>query len=71
VAYDGPGIAPEKQERVFGIFQTLADDHKQENTGIGLSIVKKIVESQGGKIILGSEVGIGTTFQFTWIANSG
>jgi PAS domain S-box-containing protein len=71
VADDGPGIAPENQERVFGIFQTLADDHKQENTGIGLSIVKKIVESQGGKIILESEIGIGTTFQFTWIANSG
>lgn len=71
VADDGPGISLENQERVFGIFQTLADDNKQENTGIGLSIVKKIVESQGGNIIIESKIGTGTTFQFTWIANSG
>ncbi len=71
VVDDGPGIAPENQGRVFDIFQTLADDNTQENTGIGLSIVKKIVESQGGEITLESEIGMGTTFKFTWIINSG
>ncbi len=62
---DGRGIASEYQERIFGIFQTLADPDKK-NTGIGLSIVKKIVEERGGKISIDSQVGIGTTFCFTW-----
>jgi PAS domain S-box-containing protein len=69
VADDGPGIAPENQERVFNVFQTLAPHDRQENTGIGLSIVKKIVESQGGNITLESEIGRGTTFKFTWMVN--
>ncbi len=67
VVDDGGGIAPENQERVFGVFQTLATRDSQENTGIGLSIVKKIVESQGGNITLVSELGHGTTFEFTWM----
>jgi PAS domain S-box-containing protein len=67
VADDGPGIAPENQERVFGIFQTLAARDQQENTGIGLSIVKKIVENHGGNIVVESQLGHGTTFRFTWI----
>ncbi len=66
VTDDGAGIAPEHQERVFGIFQTLSSRDNNENTGIGLSIVKKIVESQGGKIELDSEIGKGTTFRFSW-----
>lgn len=70
VADDGAGIAPENQERVFGVFQTLAARDHHENTGIGLSIVKKIVESQGGNISLESELGRGTTFRFTWIVGN-
>lgn len=68
VTDDGPGIAAPDQERAFGIFQTLAARDKKENTGIGLSIVKKIVESQGGKISIVSPTaaGNGTTFRFTW-----
>ena len=66
VADNGAGIAPEHQERIFGIFQTLSSKDSQENTGIGLSIVKKIVENQGGKIELESWVGKGTTFRFSW-----
>lgn len=66
VADDGPGIAAENQERAFGIFQTLAARDKQENTGIGLSIVKKIINTYGGDITLESELGRGTTFRFTW-----
>lgn len=66
VADDGAGIAPENQERVFGVFQTLAARAQQESTGIGLSIVKKIVESQGGNISIESEIGVGTTFKFSW-----
>ncbi len=66
VADDGPGIAPEYHEKVFVIFQTLEARDKTENTGIGLSIVKKAVENQGGTIWLDSQVGKGTTFHFTW-----
>ncbi len=67
VTDDGRGIAPEFQDRVFGIFQTLADPDKK-NTGIGLSIVKKIVEERGGKISLTSQLGEGSSFHFTWIS---
>ena len=66
VADDGPGIAPQYHEKVFSIFQTLEARDKVENTGIGLAIVKKIVESQGGRIHLESEIGQGATFRFTW-----
>jgi PAS domain S-box-containing protein len=66
IADNGPGIAPENHERIFGIFQTLKRRDAQENTGIGLSIVKKIIETEGGEITLESELGKGTTFRFTW-----
>jgi PAS domain S-box-containing protein len=66
VADNGPGIAPEYHERVFGIFETLKGRDVQESTGIGLSIVKKIVETEGGEITLESELGSGATFRFTW-----
>jgi PAS domain S-box-containing protein len=67
VSDDGAGIAARDRERVFGMFQTLSSSNK-DSTGIGLSIVKKIVESQGGHIeIVDSPLG-GTTFRFTWRA---
>ena len=66
VTDDGPGIAPEFQEKVFTIFQTLKARDTVENTGIGLSIIKKTVESHGGSIHLESQVGQGAKFQFTW-----
>ena len=66
VADDGPGIAPQYHEKVFVIFQTLEARDKVENTGIGLSLVKKIVEGQGGTISLESAEGEGATFRFTW-----
>ncbi len=66
ISDDGPGIAPEYHEKVFVIFQTLEARDKSENTGIGLSIVKKAVEAQGGTIELESQVGQGTTFRFSW-----
>lgn len=66
VADDGSGIAPQYHEKVFGLFQTLEARDKTENTGIGLAIVKKIVEGQGGSICLESQEGQGATFRFTW-----
>ena len=67
VTDDGPGIAPEYHERIFGIFQTLKANHSHESTGIGLSIVKKIIETEGGEIVLESELEKGATFRFTWL----
>ncbi|ACK72146.1 multi-sensor signal transduction histidine kinase [Gloeothece citriformis PCC 7424] len=66
VADDGPGIAPEFHEKVFGLFQTLKAKSNVENTGIGLTLVKRIVEGEKGKIYLKSEERKGTTVYFTW-----
>lgn len=66
VTDNGPGIAPEFHERIWGIFQTLEPRDTVEGTGIGLSIVKKIVESRGGRVQVESNPGAGATFSFTW-----
>ena len=66
MADNGPGIAPQYHEKVFVIFSTLEARDKVENTGIGLSLVKKIVETQGGTIKLESNEGEGAIFRFTW-----
>lgn len=66
VADNGPGIAPEFHEKVFVMFQTLEPRDKVENTGVGLAIVKKIIDDKGGTISLESEQGQGATFRFTW-----
>jgi signal transduction histidine kinase len=63
---NGPGIAPEFHERVWEMFQTLERRDKVEGTGIGLSVVKKLIESRGGQIGLESAEGAGATFWFTW-----
>jgi len=66
VSDNGPGIEKQHWERIFKIFQTLAPRDEFESTGIGLTVVKKIVELYNGKIWLDSEVGKGTTFFFTF-----
>jgi signal transduction histidine kinase len=66
VADDGPGIDPKYHDKVFVIFQTLQPRDQVEGTGVGLSLVKKIVESEGGTIRVESEAGRGATFRFTW-----
>jgi len=66
VADNGPGIAAEYHERIFVIFQTLTERDTLESTGVGLAIVKKIVERQGGSILVESTEGQGATFIFTW-----
>jgi PAS domain S-box-containing protein len=65
VADNGPGIDPEYHEKVFVIFQTLQARDKVESTGVGLAIVKKIIEDAGGKVWLESELGKGSTFFFS------
>lgn len=63
---NGPGIAAEFQDRIWGIFQILAARDKVEGTGIGLAVVRKIVESRGGLAWVESEPGKGACFYFTW-----
>ncbi|MCI0493807.1 ATP-binding protein, partial [candidate division KSB1 bacterium] len=62
---NGPGIDQKYHERIFQIFQSLLPRDELESTGIGLTLVKKIVTLYGGKIWLESEIGAGTTFYFT------
>ncbi len=66
VADDGPGIHPDYFDKIFIIFQTLQSRDIKESTGIGLAIVKKAVESEGGTIRVESTLGQGATFTFTW-----
>ncbi|WP_052732715.1 sensor histidine kinase [Hymenobacter terrenus] len=66
VTDDGPGIDPEYHDRIFVIFQTLTERDTLESTGVGLAIVKKIVERQGGRIGVKSAEGQGAKFSFTW-----
>jgi len=69
VSDDGPGIDPKYHEKIFTIFQTLKARDKYESTGVGLTIVKKIIEEQGGTISLESGLGQGSTFRFIWPTN--
>jgi signal transduction histidine kinase len=62
---NGPGIPPTYHQRIFEIFQTL-DDTANKGSGIGLAIVKKIVENNQGKVWVDSVPGQGATFYFTW-----
>lgn len=60
---NGVGIPKEYHEKIFQIFQSIGN--KERSTGIGLSIVKKIIDRYSGKVWLESEIGTGTTFYFT------
>ncbi|NEP19067.1 MAG: histidine kinase [Leptolyngbya sp. SIO4C1] len=66
IADDGPGISPKYHQRIFEIFKTLEARDTKESTGVGLAIVKKTVESEGGSLRLESDVGCGACFYFTW-----
>jgi PAS domain S-box-containing protein len=64
---DGAGIPAEFTEKVFQMFQTLKPRDEIEGSGMGLAIVKRIVEWQGGRIWFhGGPGGAGTVFKFTW-----
>ncbi len=65
ISDNGPGIPEKSQQRVFDIFQTLQPKNGFENNGVGLSIVKKIIQDNGGIVQCKSELGEGTCFIFT------
>jgi PAS domain S-box-containing protein len=73
VADDGPGIEPEFHERIFRMFHTLKSRDELEGSGMGLALVKKLVEQWGGRVYVHSHrgavsgpAGRGTSFIFTW-----
>jgi PAS domain S-box-containing protein len=65
VADNGPGIESRHFERIFQLFQTLAPRDRNESTGVGLALVRKIVDMLGGQVWLESTPGAGSTFYFT------
>jgi light-regulated signal transduction histidine kinase (bacteriophytochrome) len=70
VADNGVGIAPEFADKIWGLFQTLERRDKVESTGIGLSVVRKIVEQHGGKAWLEPRPGGGAKLCFSWPAEA-
>lgn len=65
VADNGPGIAPHELDNIFHIFHSSQNTDDQSGTGVGLSIVKRLVEAYGGEVWVESELGAGSTFFFT------
>lgn len=65
VSDNGKGIDEKNFDKIFQIFQTLQSKDDFESTGIGLSIVKKIIQLHEGEILVKSELGKGSTFEFT------
>jgi light-regulated signal transduction histidine kinase (bacteriophytochrome) len=66
VADNGPGIDPQYHEKIFIIFQTLTPKDAFESSGVGLAIVKKILDDRKCSIRVVSDVGKGSSFLFTW-----
>ena len=65
VSDNGIGIEKEYRDKIFEVFKRLHAMGKYEGTGIGLSVVKRIIEQYNGKIWVESELGVGSTFYFT------
>ena len=63
---NGPGIESKFHERIFQMFQTLQARDVIESSGMGLAIIKKVIEGYGGEISVESDLGKGATFRFTW-----
>jgi signal transduction histidine kinase len=61
---NGQGLTPEEQARLFTLFTRL-DSVRAKGHGLGLSIVRRIVEKLGGDVGVESDIGVGSTFWFT------
>ena len=67
---NGPGIEERFHDRIFGFFERLKSRDEVEGSGIGLAVVKKVVEERGGRVWVESEFGQGAAFHFTWPRSS-
>jgi signal transduction histidine kinase len=65
VSDDGPGILPQHQEKIFKIFFSLQQAANEDSSGLGLAIIKRIIEEKGGRVWVESQ-GRGARFCFTW-----
>jgi signal transduction histidine kinase len=70
VSDNGSGIPPDTLEKISALLAGETPNALPESGGVGLSIVKKIVERHGGKVWVESTIGKGTTFYFTLYSNS-
>ena len=66
VSDDGPGIDPKYHQRIFGMFKTLKPRDQVEGSGMGLALVKKLVEIQNGMVAVESSLGNGCAIKFLW-----
>ncbi|MEE4279116.1 MAG: ATP-binding protein [Halieaceae bacterium] len=66
VSDNGPGIAPEYHDSIFGLFSTLQSRDDVESSGMGLAIVRKVINSRGASIRLTSSEGDGSRFSVRW-----
>jgi signal transduction histidine kinase len=66
VSDDGPGIPLQHQEKVFGIFQTLKPRDEVEGSGMGLAVVKKLLQNYHSSITIESDGKHGTKMHFNW-----
>lgn len=66
---DGPGISSSYHEDIFKMFKTLRPRDETEGSGMGLALIKKIVEHYSGQVKIESSEGKGSTFYFTWPKN--
>lgn len=66
VADNGPGIEPQYHAQIFEMFKRLHNQDEIEGSGMGLALIKRLIESFGGTIAVQSEAGAGATFRFTW-----
>lgn len=71
VADNGPGIEPAYHRQIFEIFSTLRARDEVEGSGMGLTVVQKVVETRGGRVWVESAAGAGAIFRFTWPATCG
>jgi signal transduction histidine kinase len=66
IANDGPGIDPKHHEQIFEMFKTLRPRDEVEGSGMGLSIIKKMLDYHGQKISVSSSGERGVSFSFSW-----
>jgi PAS domain S-box-containing protein len=66
VADNGPGISEAYHSKIWGLFQKLESSDHVEGAGMGLALVKKIVETTGGRVAVDSALGRGAVFRFSW-----